>query len=327
MSGLIEGAKQKIWSITNTILDINPDAEISMALIGYRDQGDEYVVRTHHMTEDIQGLYSNLRRFEADGGGDGPESVNEALDAAVRGQDWAEGDNVRRIIFLVGDAPPHMDYENAPRYPKVIEAARNKDIIVNTIQAGDDPETREYWQEIARLGGGQYHPIPQDGGQLVQIRTPYDEQIVQIQSRIDVTILPYGSIETQAEVRGKVEERAMEAAPVVADNASYYAKKTSRKEAVTGGNDLVSDIANGDIALSEVPADELAPELREIPEAEREAYLQSKLAERKILETEMADLVAKRDNFIEQETARSEDTDSFDTSVKELLNAQLSPAR
>ena len=204
MVDLIEGAKQKIWSITNTILDVNPNAEISMALIGYRDRGDEYVIRPHHMTGDVQGLYSDLRRFTADGGGDTPESVNEALEAAVRGQDWAEGPNTRRIIFLVGDAPPHMDYRDGPRYPEVIAEARKKGNIVNTIQAGDDPETREYWQQMAQLGGGQYHPIPQDGGQVVQIQTPYDDQIIQIQSRIDATILPYGSASEQSAVRNKV---------------------------------------------------------------------------------------------------------------------------
>ncbi|WP_207630342.1 vWA domain-containing protein [Paracoccus xiamenensis] len=144
MADLIEGAKQKIWSITNTMLDVNPDADISMALIGYRDRGDDYVTLPHHMTHDLQGLYSDLRRFTADGGGDTPESVNEALEAAVRGQDWIEGADTRRIIFLVGDAPPHMDYRGAPRYSEVIAEARKKGIIVNTIQAGDDPETREY---------------------------------------------------------------------------------------------------------------------------------------------------------------------------------------
>lgn len=133
MMDLIEGAKQKIWSIANSILDVNPNAEISMALIGYRDRGDEYVLRQHHMTRDVQGIYSDLRRFTADGGGDTPELVNEALEAAVRGQDWAEGDDIRRIIFLVGDAPPHMDYQDGPRYSEVVAEARDKGIIVNTI--------------------------------------------------------------------------------------------------------------------------------------------------------------------------------------------------
>lgn len=323
MADLIEGAKQKIWSITNTILDVNPDADISMALIGYRDRGDAYVVLPHHMTGDVQGLYSDLRHFTADGGGDTPESVNEALDAAVRGQDWSEGDDTRKIIFLVGDAPPHMDYQNAPRYAEVVAAARAKGIIVNTIQAGDDPETREYWQEIARLGGGQYHPIPQDGGQLVQIQTPFDEQIIQTQRRIDDTILPYGSDATQSELRGKLSARASAPAAVQADNSSYYAKKTSRREAVTGGGDLVADIANGDVALDSVAEAELNAEMKAMTTEERADHVRAQAEARGKLESQMADLVAKRDAYIADESAKLGDTDSFDNSVKDLLKDQL----
>ena len=39
MADLIDGAKRKIWSIANSIVDVNPDADIRMGLIGYRDQG------------------------------------------------------------------------------------------------------------------------------------------------------------------------------------------------------------------------------------------------------------------------------------------------
>ncbi len=44
MSGLIEGAKQKIWSIANEMISAKPTPEIRLGLIGYRDRGDDYVV-------------------------------------------------------------------------------------------------------------------------------------------------------------------------------------------------------------------------------------------------------------------------------------------
>ena len=73
MANLIDGAKRKIWSIANTIIDQNSSARIRMGLVGYRDLGDEYVTRVHPLTEDIQGLYAKLLAFEASGGGDTPE--------------------------------------------------------------------------------------------------------------------------------------------------------------------------------------------------------------------------------------------------------------
>jgi len=110
MGGLIEGAKRKIWSIATAIVDSNPDADIRIALVAYRDIGDDYVTRTVDLTADIQDLYAQLLELKARGGGDWPESVNEALDVSINKLQWTAGDQARRIVFLVGDAPPHMDY-------------------------------------------------------------------------------------------------------------------------------------------------------------------------------------------------------------------------
>ena len=76
MGGLIEGAKQKIWSIANEMISAQPTPELKLGLIGYRDRGDEYVVISFSLTDDIDAIYAHLREFQACGGGDGPESVN-----------------------------------------------------------------------------------------------------------------------------------------------------------------------------------------------------------------------------------------------------------
>src|SRR5437868_7668013 len=110
MGPLIEGAKRKIWSIATSILDANPNAEIRMGLVAYRDIGDDYVTKRFDLTTDIQDLYAKLLDLRAQGGGDWPESVNEALEVAVNKLSWSRGPDICRIMFLVGDAPPHMDY-------------------------------------------------------------------------------------------------------------------------------------------------------------------------------------------------------------------------
>src|SRR4249919_3817680 len=120
MGGLIEGAKRKIWSIATAIVDANPNAEIRMGLVAYRDIGDEYVTKVFNLTTDIQDLYGNLLQLRAHGGGDWPESVNEALEVGVTKLAWTQGTEICRIMFLVGDAPPHMDYKQDTKYPEVI---------------------------------------------------------------------------------------------------------------------------------------------------------------------------------------------------------------
>ena len=169
MGGLIEGAKRKIWSIATATVDSNPDADIRMGLVAYRDIGDEYVTKKFELTTDIQDLYAKLLELKARGGGDWPESVNEALDTAVNKMKWTDGGDVRRIVFLVGDAPPHMDYEQDTKYPVTLKVAKQKDIIVNAVLAGDAQDTARVWRDIAQNGNGRFIPIPQDGGQVVII--------------------------------------------------------------------------------------------------------------------------------------------------------------
>jgi hypothetical protein len=325
MADLIDGAKRKIWSIANSIIDVNPNADIRMALIGYRDQGDEYVVRTYDMTGDIQGLYGKLVRFVADGGGDTPESVNEALDAAVHDLSWSKRDEVRRIIFLVGDAPPHMDYPNGPKFRHVIRDARDAEIIVNTVQAGQDPETQEYWQEMARLGEGKYFAIPQDGGQVEVMSSPYDQKIIELQGRIDKTALPYGSRAQQDEVRSKMEGKAAAPDAVKVDNSAYYAKKTASREIVTGGGDLLDDVRNGVRKADDIGQDELPADLQGKSGEALQAAIAERTAEREKLEADMAGLVKQRDDYVAEESKSrpAAANDSFDKRVSEALRAQF----
>src|SRR5687768_438040 len=65
MGDLIAGAKQKIWSIANTIIAVKDKPQIKIALIGYRDRGDEYVTRVFDLTDDIDTVFKNLQDFQA----------------------------------------------------------------------------------------------------------------------------------------------------------------------------------------------------------------------------------------------------------------------
>jgi len=325
MADLIDGAKRKIWSIANTIVDVNPDADVRMALVGYRDVRDEYVIKSYDMSSDIQGLYGNLIKFVADGGGDTPESVNEALHAAVNDLNWSTKEDVRRIIFLVGDAPPHMDYGNGPKYQRTIKQAREADIIVNTVQAGADPETTEYWREMAKLGEGRYFAIPQDGGQVQVYNSPYDDAIIQLQQRIDKTVIPYGTRKEQEEVHAKVATRSTAPAAVQVDNSKYYAKRTL-KEVVTGGGDLLDDLRNKVRAVEDIRADELPADLQGKSNEELKQLVVERTAEREKLEADMAGLVKQRDAYVEAEMKKQPETgsgDSFDRQVSSAIAAQF----
>ncbi len=327
MSGLIEGAKKKIWSIANTIIDQYPNAEIKFGLVAYRDRGDNYVTKHFPLTTDTQSIYAQLLQFEADGGGDTPESVNEALGAAVSKLGWSDKRQTKadRIIFLVGDAPPHMDYKQDRKYPEVISEAVQKGIIVNTVQCGDMSSTREVWKKMASLGKGDFLAIPQDGGRVRVIETPYDEEIIIIQRRLNVTVIPYGSRALQSEVSQKT--KMYEDAPKAsaADMSSFINKSEGGKAVISGGGDLVADVNDGKVKLDKVPEAELPAEMQRMTPAEQEAYINTKTAERDNLSKELAALVQKRDAFVRDEEAKAPagPGDSFDSGVKKTIEKQM----
>ena len=117
--------------------------------------------KTFDLTTDIQGLYADLLQLRARGGGDlaGKRSTRRSMSAVTK-MNWSRSRDTTRIVFLVGDAPPHMDYAQDMKYPDVMRLARARDITVNTVQAGSARDTERYWREIAQMGRGEYMVDP-----------------------------------------------------------------------------------------------------------------------------------------------------------------------
>ena len=326
MGPLIEGAKRKIWSIATAIIDENPSAEIRMGLVAYRDIGDEYVTKTFNLTTDIQDLYANLLQLKAQGGGDWPESVNEALEVGVTKLSWTQGSEICRILFLVGDAPPHMDYAQDKKYPEVIRMAHDRGIVVNAVQAGGARDTERVWREIAQRGDGRYIPIPQDGGQVLIIETPWDTEIIELQGRINGTVIPYGPRAQRSSIEQKTTQVAAAPRSVASEMAGYLNKSgASSGAAVTGRGDLVTDVTSGQQKLDGVKDEDLPDTLRAMKPEQRHAAIDKNMSERKNLNLRMAALVKKRDQYVleQRKNAPAKPPDSFDRAVAETLKAQI----
>jgi Mg-chelatase subunit ChlD len=136
MGQLIGGAKQKIWTIARQVVAGRPTPAIKLGLIGFRDRGDQYVTKVFDLSDDLDAVYGHLMEFQVGGGGDTPESVNQALNEAVTKISWSKDPNTLKLIFLVGDAPPHMDYPDDVKYPETVRLARESGIVVIAIQCG-----------------------------------------------------------------------------------------------------------------------------------------------------------------------------------------------
>ena len=327
MSGLIDAAKAKIWSIANTMAAADPTPDIRMGLVGYRDRGDAYVTALTPLSNDLDAVYADLMRFRADGGGDEPESVNQALYEAVTRMPWsAVSRNAYRVIFLVGDAPPQMNYRDDVRYAESCRLAGRRGIVINTIQCGRLAETTPVWKEIARLGEGHYFQVAQSGS-AVRYDTPYDEKIASLSRTLDDTRIFYGRADdiAAAESRCKTARSIYaEAEPAaMAQRAVFNAGKAGEKN-FTGSRELVQDVASGLVHTGDMDRTLLPQALQKMRADELDILIAARGNQRKELQRQIDDLAKKRQAFIHAKLKEEKDAGalSLDAKVFKCIKSQ-----
>jgi len=155
MSDEIQRIKDTLLQVTGRLRSIEREFDLRYGAVLYRDVGDEYVTRTHAFTADIEAFDGALRSVQAGGGGDEPESLNQGLAGAVGRVDWRpEG---AKIIFLIADAPPHMDYAGDVRYGESLKAAVDRGIRIHSVAASGLNATGTFiFRQIAQFTRGKF---------------------------------------------------------------------------------------------------------------------------------------------------------------------------
>lgn len=319
MTGMIEGAKQRIWAIANEIAKGRPSPKVRMGLVAYRDKGDAYVTKVVDLSDNLDKTYSELMSFRAEGGGDAPEHVIAALDDAVEKVSWNSDPRTFKVVYLVGDAPPHEDYPDAPTLASVMQKAVRKGLVVNAVPCGSDGAMLAAFERIARSGEGKLLPVPQNGG-MVAVATPFDGDLAALSGRLEGTGMAYGGSGARADAMAAgslaAAVRGMAAAPAAAERAVFKARA-----GFAGESDLVAAVAQKRVKLADVKEEELPDELRSMPAAEREAKVERTLAERRALQARLGGLAKKRADWLKK-NAGTKRADSFDARLVESLRAE-----
>jgi hypothetical protein len=138
-----------------------PQVDLRFALVAYRDHGDDFVVRSYGFTTSVREMQQRLAEQSAGGGGDWPEAVPEALEAALA-LDW-RGGNTARVLFHVADAPPHDgDFDETMAH---VAAARAAGIRIYPVAASGATGPAEYLMRTeAALTQGRYLFLTDDSG-------------------------------------------------------------------------------------------------------------------------------------------------------------------
>jgi hypothetical protein len=251
-------------------------------------------------------VYAELMKIQAQGGGDTPESVNQGLNEAVELFKWDQDTSTYKAVFLVGDCEPHMDYKNDVPWFATCKIAKNKDIVLNTILMGNSIEAGKVWKDISACNDGAFVNVNMNVNDI-QVSTPYDSTIAIISGRLDDLRYYYG----KAEIKNlgnasKIKTKNMTLASKSGVNAQraeyntyYFSKKSKVKQ-----NELLSDLASGNVRLDSLKQTELPDEFKNIPKDSLAIVVKQKTELRDSLQKVLNTEIAKRTKYVEAELSK-----------------------
>ena len=144
--------------------DATGGLDIRTGAVVYRDHGDEYVTRLSRLTNDIKTTQTFIDKQSANGGGDFPEAIPEALMAAINSAGWNQEARAR-IAFLVLDAPCHKDSATiALLHEQILNAAAWGIRVVPVVCSGLDESGELLMRSIAMATNGTSFFLTDDSG-------------------------------------------------------------------------------------------------------------------------------------------------------------------
>jgi hypothetical protein len=162
MQNEINTVKAKVKSMVTAITKSKAHPIVRVGLVAYRDNGDEYVTKIFEFSENIDRVVRSISDLNADGGGDGPEAVDCGLHDAVERLDWTIDIKTAKLLFLIGDAPPHSKDAKFDWKDEALLAA-SRGIHINTIGCdgltGYGKEGFPLYKQISQLTNGTFEPL------------------------------------------------------------------------------------------------------------------------------------------------------------------------
>jgi Mg-chelatase subunit ChlD len=155
--------QSELKDIVRRVRAVEPDLDIRMSVVFYRDRGDAFVTKSLPFTRSADEAVSFISGTTADGGGDYPEDMNAGLEAMMR-QRWSR-DAVPQMLFLLADAPPQQYSGQDYTYHEAIQDAAANGIAIYPVAAsGVDKPTEFLFRAIAAMTGGKYVFLTDDSG-------------------------------------------------------------------------------------------------------------------------------------------------------------------
>ncbi len=300
MDGLINQAKAQLWDIVNNFTyakcGYGERPRLQIALYQYGNDNlsanEGYIQQVIGFSSDLDEISEKLFSLTTNGG---EEFCGEVIQTSLRQLDWGKNPNNLRMIFIAGNEPFTQGKLN---YRDAVTNAKEKDIIVNTIFCGNyEQGVSTGWRKGAQMTGGEYMAIDHNR-QVVQIVTPYDKLIIQLNSRLNKTFISYGSMGvSKMELQSVQDSNAMEMEEAVAVKRAV--SKSSRMYSNSSW-DLVDASKDKNFDIAKINKAQLPSTLQNKSKNEIEQYIAQKKSERSRVQKEIQELNTKREAYITQ---------------------------
>ena len=162
MGGELAEAKDRVRQLAELLRVDRANQRVRIGVVAFRDQGDEYVTLRSPLDADVEVSFRFLAELTVGGGGDGPEDVLAGLSTAIHDMNWDLGDDVEREIFLIGDAPAHLDYSGHAAPAELIDEAVRARIVIHALGCRSlSKEGVDQFQQLAYATEGTYQHVGQ----------------------------------------------------------------------------------------------------------------------------------------------------------------------
>lgn len=326
MDGLIDQAKAQLWNIVNELSvakcdGVKPNLEIALYQYGNDNlpASEGYIQLVAPLTEDLDEISAQLFALSTRGGS---EFCGQAIQTSLTQLDWDVRPEDYKVIFIAGNEP--FSQGNVP-YAEVCRTAKAKGIIVNTIHCGDfQVGINQSWKDGAVLAGGKYMAINQNS-KTEFIPSPYDDQIAQLNTKLNTTYIEYGS-------QGRAKKQKMKEQD---DNSAEYGQVNSIKRAVTKSShvykseswDLVEANKKKDFKIESVEEEYLPEEMRTMNVEERKSYVTQKTAVREKIKGEIQALNKKREEHVAKIKKERGEKEHLDRAIVSAIRDQAQANR
>jgi len=317
MDGLILQAKSQLWKIVNELSGAHKDGKDIRLQVALYEYGNDnlslssgYIRQVTPFTENLDLLSEALFLLETNGGS---EYCGHVIGSSLNRLQWNRSDEGLKMIFIAGNEPFDQGSVN---FRVSCGWAAERDIFVNTIYCGDyQTGVNTLWKTGATIGRGNYFAIDSDRLTRV-IETPYDDDLIMLNSRMNRTYVPYGKRGKESLARQSEQDA----------NASELSKSIYAGRAATKGSklykasdwDLVDALEDTLVTVDELEKEYLPDELKKMTTQELSSYVQKKKKERNAVKQQINDVSRKRDHYILNKKGEGDEASLGSSIVKSL---------